>query len=342
MAVLMAPVALAACEQSTQELPFSTDDVVQRTIPGSGGLISTAAGAAVTFPSGTASGVQVQLQPVAAPAAASGSGDPVSQGYKLEPEGLALQERARADLKFQRSTSDAWLASVVNTFGGRIVEHGDTRVDISTGIASTDIANLGTLTVVIPPPSALIRVTRRNAALTRGASLSTARLLAVGTDSVGLTCGAPNDRCTGITVTGTNNLLDRVEDAAAVYPEVEGTLRISGGRATGQVDLNTDIRVLLQSGQTAENVTVNALLRPTSSTVVTETASQIVLTNVFFRISGASGDASAAHEETTTLVITKRANDGVISISRSFELRDANGNLENARVTIEFPVEIHQ
>jgi hypothetical protein len=343
LSALLAGAALAGCEQSSQTLPFAVDDVVQQTIPAAGGTVSTPSGASVEFPAGSVSAsVAVSLTVVAKSPETSRSGSSVSETFKLEPAGLELKEPAMAELKFvDADRSRSWLASVVTVANGKLVEHGDTRVEIGSGVAATGISQLGTLAVVIPPADAVFRVRRETAPLH---SLSAVRssLLATGTDSVVVHCGDPSHRCTGLAASASASLMDRVEDAAAIYPAIDGSLRISGPSASDSLVLHTSVRALLQSGQTAENVTLNAVLKPTASTVVTEDAAEIRMTNVFFRITGDATDGSGTKGETNTLVITKGAASGTISLSRTFQLRNAGGALEAATVTLVVPVDIYQ
>ncbi|HEX7240706.1 MAG TPA: hypothetical protein VF263_10590 [Longimicrobiaceae bacterium] len=339
---------LGACAQADQQLPFeSAGQAVTRTVPAAGGTVSTAAGASVQFPSGAlGAATSVTVTPVENPAAARPSGSPVGgAAFQLSPAGTQLAHPAVAELKFDRAQagSRAWLASVVNVTPSGVRELGDTRVDLSTGVARVGVSTLGTLAVVVPDPSAVFQV--RRASARPSASLvpapSLAASAAVETDSVVTRCGDPSNRCTTLTVEASDNLVDRVENAAAVYPRIQGVLRVAGATATGRVEMSAAVRAQLGSGQTAENVTVVGLVEPTASTVVTETATAVVLSHVRFRISGTSETGVGRVQETVgTLTIPFSAASGSVTITREFEMRNAAGQLEPAWVRLVFPVQL--
>ena len=129
---------------------------------------------------------------------------------------------------------------------------------------------------------------------------------------------------------------------ARVFPRVAGGLRFAGGRASGEIELRSSVRLLLRSGATSENVEVRGLLRPTEATTVSEDATSITLTNVHVRVSGSAGAEEGAAETTRTFVIEKGVDGGFATFSRTFELRDENDQLSDATVAITFPLLIHQ
>lgn len=364
VSVLLLGAGLSACEQTNQSLPFSADDTKPTTktvSPSQATTLSSAAGASVQFPTGSvSSSTTITLQPVAAPANTQLSGTAASTSFKLEPAGAQLAKPADAGLKFNAGAQakDAWLASVVTSVGGKVRESGNTRVDVKTGLAETKISQLGTLTVVIPEPQAVVRAQRS----TVRPSLASAGspLAALGTDSLVTRCGGPGNRCAQLSVSVSPNLLDKVQEAAAIYPHFDGALRINAGRAAGKVEAATSVRVLLPSGGTAENVELHASVEPTSRSVVTEDASRITITNVRFQVSGSAtsstavrstsaaqrnvliNDTGASVDRIDTLVIPKGSSTGAISISRSFQIRNSAGRMEDAWVSVTLPARIHQ
>jgi hypothetical protein len=334
----------AACEQQSQTLPFSADleETVVRTISADeSGSVTSAAGAAVRFPAGSLSeDTEISIKPVAPPAGIAGSGAPVSRGFQVEPAGLALARPALAELRIDPNieSARAWLASVVVVTADGFEEIGSTRLDLRAGLAEAPISRLGTLAVVIPEPRAVF-VTRSDE---QASSLSAApsNLLPIGTDSVVVDCGRRTTRCDGLSVSASVSLNDKVAQTAAVYPRVFGSLVIDGVGASGEIVVGSSVRLLLRSGATSENVEVQGLLRPTAATVVTEDASSITLTNVYFRVGG--GAEEAPSEGTRTLVIQKGVDAGFATFSRTFQLRNESDQLEDASVAITFPVQIHQ
>jgi hypothetical protein len=337
--VLSVLVAAAGCEQETQKLPFDVDAATTGTVTSQGGVVSNAGGASVSFPSGSlASNVQVSVTPSTVPASLNASGAAASDGFKIEPEGTTLTKPAELELKFAPTGDRAWLASVVGVSNGTVREYGATRVDLSTGVAAADIVRLGSFAVVIPEASAVYRV---QAASRVEIPIVNAVQPGQRSRTVSVNCGAPGNRCTGLTVTATQNLLDQVKDAAAVYPKVSGTLTINGASASGSINASAAVRVQLESGQTAESIELVALLQPTAGTVVTETDTQLRLTNVLHRVSGGTSSETAAAEEVTTLVINKSSGNGSIVIDRDFNIRVSGGSTQSANVAIAVPVQLN-
>jgi hypothetical protein len=339
LAALVAVV--GACEQESQPLPFSVtpEAEVTRSIPASGGTLSTAAGASVQFPAGALGGGAVVTLRSGAPAAAvQRSGSVVSAGYGLEPEGTVLAQAAPVELRIQAQRRDSlWLASVVNVAGGVAEERGSGRVDLATGVVRASIGRLGNMAVVVPEAAAIVPVGRTANFV---AEPLRAPLAASGTDSLAAGCGAPGNRCHGMAVGVSANLLDQVENAALVYPQVRGALRLDGGRVSGALELSTALRAQLRSGATSESVEVWARVAPTEWTQVTETASAIQLSYMRIRVAG-EGGVSAAQEEVVALTISKCGQTAPVTVTRSFRIDTGNG-MEDARVSVTFPVRIHQ
>lgn len=332
-------VALVGCEQQSQSLPFDVAASVTRTVGGQGGTVSTPAGASVSFPSGSVSGsVEVSVSATDAPSEVRAEGTPATEAFRLEPVGTSLSKPAELELRLSDSDPHAWLATVVSSVNGVVRNYASTRVDLATGLVSAGIDQLGVVAAVIPPASAVFPVeSRRAAALMPVARSSTS----LSVEQVVVACGNPGTPCSGLTVTATQNLLDLVEEAAVVYPSIAGGFDVNGGDVSGSIAASASLRIKLESGQTSESVEVNAVLEPTAGTQVTETATDVIFTNVLHRISGATDSESATEEEVTTLVVPKSGAGGVVTIDRTFEIRNEDGDLEPARVTLTFPVSIN-
>lgn len=342
IAVATALLALVGCEQETQTLPFDVETSVTRTVSSRGGTVSTPAGASVHFPSNSLSStVDVSIATTTAPAEILRSGAPASEAFRIEPVGTVLDNPADLALKFQATTdpSRAWLATIVSSANGAVRRYGTSRVDLSLGIVSADIEQLGVVAAVIPPTSAIFPVQ-----LVPSASIEPSQLspVAARVQSVVAQCGDAADPCSGLTVSASQNLLNQVEDAAVVYPAIEGSFTVGSTAVTGVIKATAALRIKLQSGQTAESVEFHAVLKPTAATAVIETASEIRFTNVRHRISGGRDSETGTREEITTLVIPKPDAAGRITVHRHFEIRTAGGGLEPARVTLTFPVIINQ
>lgn len=346
LSVLLLGLSVSACEQTEQALPFTTDGsaAVSKPVSAQGGVVSTPAGASVAFPANALSGTTVSLAAVGSPAGAQKSGQSVSSGFALEPAGTALAAPAEVAVKFDAAAagSRAWLASVVNVTPAGTRELPNTRVDLTTGTARTDISELGTLAVVVPAPDAVVEL-RRPGSASRAPSYSVSGRVLLGdgsTDSVKVKCGKPDQRCSGVAVDASDNLLEMVDGAAAIYPQIEGALRVSGEQVTGNISLNTAFRAQLKSGRSSENVQVNlsnTRIEATASTTIREDGSRIVISNLR-GLSNLPGQGGAA-----SLTIQKNgAGSATISVVRRFDIRNEDGKLEPATVTVRFPVVIHQ
>jgi hypothetical protein len=337
-AVVLPCFALIGCEQGTQRLPFDADIQATATITAQGGSLSTPAGAAIHFrPGSLASPLQVTLVPVGSPAAPAQFGTSDSQSFRIEPVGTVLTKPAELELKMTTRGGQAWLASIVTVTNGQVVRTGSTRVDLSTGIVSGSVGQLGTVGVVIPDSKNIHRVQLRpSLSFTPTLALSSAT-----TDSVSISCGGLQAPCDGVSASASQNLLDQVEEAVVLYPAATGVLRLRSGPATGRITATASLRILMRSGQTAESVEIEALLEPTASTVVTETATEIHLSHVRHRIGGGGSTLNGAQEDIQTLVIPKSGSTGMVTIRRSFQIRTAGGALQTAQVTIGLPLRIH-
>lgn len=340
--VLLASAALAACERESQQLPFSAEGAgtVARTVPTTGATVSSPAGASVQIPAGAVSApVEVRLTPVPAPAVAR-SGASASAGFQLEPAGTPLAQPASVGLAFDASADPgrAWLASLVNVTPSGVREIGETRVDLSTGSVSGEIDELGTLAVVIPDPKAVFQV-RRGGERSLAPGAPRYDLAATGTDSVVVRCGDEANRCEGVSVTASANLLEKVENAAAVYPRIDGVLRISGTSVSGRIDLATSLRAQLEA--TSENVVINGSITPTAGSVVSESAGSLTFSAMRHAIRGSADSGSQSDEVVTTLEISKSGTP-TVTITRSFQIDNSAGEPESASVSVSFPVQIHQ
>jgi len=336
---------LAGCEQASQSLPFAVDseETATRTVSSAGAVITSASGLALHIPAGALSqATEISVTPAAPPAVVSSSGSPISRGFRIDPTDLTLDRPALVEVRFDRQieSDNAWLASLVVVSQDGIEEVGNTRLDLRARLAETEIQRLGTVTMVIPEPDAVFIAPGGEAQQSLGPANSD--LLPTGTDSVVAGCGARGNRCAGLSVSASHGVLARVARLAAVFPALSGSLVIDGQKATGELVLQSSVRLLLRSGASAENFGFHGLLRPTAGTVVTEDASAITLTNMLVRVSAGPGDLGSSVESTSDVVIQKVGNGGTVSLSRSFELIDEDGSRETASLAIRFPLQLHQ
>ena len=333
---------LAACDQSSQSLPFGIDEETTRTITADGGTITSPAGVSLTLPAGAVSGpATITLREIAPPSGVPGT--PSSQAFSITSPTAQLDAPAELEIRLAEDVdpASAWMASVVGSADGVIDEYPNGRIDLSTGFLSSDIGRFASFMAVIPPPAVIFPVEPE----TDSARPSIAVLpsfAGVTIDSIAVECGQPASRCAGLSATASGNLLNMVSASALLYPRIAGTLRIGEESVTGSINARATLRILLESERTAESIEVNALLEPTAETTVIQTPNEIHLTNVRQRISGSVYGIGQTTEEITTLVIPRSDGAGLVSVRRPFEIRVAGGNRETAAITFTFPVTLYE
>jgi hypothetical protein len=327
--------ALAACDHA-QQLPFDhSTDPVSRTVTDAGATLSSPAGASVSLPAGAvAGGTQVTLTPGTAPASTASGTTAGTSAFRIEPAGLVLARPADVGLSIHRA-DDAWLASLVVQTPTGLVETGDGGVDLATGVLRGQIGALGVVQAIIPEPAAILRAHPLGTAIGK-ARLTGPRAAAATapTRSLRGDCGGPGKRCAGLTVEVSPNLLGLVDTAAIVYPQIGGTLTITGTAASGSLTMLAPVRVRLSSRANAATVPVRITAQATAATVVTETAGHLTLSNM--RVIGESG---ATHAETLyTLSVDYTGTQAFIRLSHSFETTVANGSKAPVTVAAQLPL----
>jgi hypothetical protein len=328
-------VALAACDHA-QQLPFdNSSDPVNRTVADSGATLSSPAGASVKLPAGSLpGGTQVTLTPGVAPASTSSGTTASVNAFQLAPAGLALAKPADVDLVIHRG-DNAWLASVVVQTPGGLVESGDGGIDLATGVLRGQISALGTVQATIPEASAILRANPLGTAIGHNA-LPLPRLAGavVPTRTLRGDCGGPGKRCAGLIVEVSPNLLGLVDSTVIIYPQIGGTLTLSGTSASGALVMYAPVRVRLASRANAATVPVRITAEATAATLVTETAGHLTLSNL--KVTGESG---ATHSQTSyTLSVDYSGTQAWIRLSHSFETTVANGTREPVTVAAQLPL----
>ena len=331
----LACAALAACDHA-QQLPFDhSTDPVTRTVPDAGATISTPAGASVTLPAGAvAGGTQVTLTPGVAPASTPSGTAAGTSAFRLDPAGLALAKPADASLSINRG-DDAWLASVVVQTPTGPVESGDAGIDLATGTLRGQIATLGTLQATIPEAGAVLRAHPLGTAIAHDRLVAPrAAAVTAPTRTLRGDCGGPGNRCAGLTVEVSPNLLGLVDTAAIVYPRLGGTLTLSGATASGSLTMLAPVRVRLASRANAATVPVRITAQATAATVVTETPGHITLANM--KVTGESGGSRG--ETVYTLSVDYSGAQAFIRLSHDFTTTVANGQQEPVTVAAQLPL----
>lgn len=327
---LLTFLAVGCAEQQDQTLPFDPEPAsVTRTVPVAGGFVSTPAGASIEFPAGAFGAEQsVTLAPQAVPAALSASGRAVSPHAFAVSSSAALALPARAEVSFRPAGDSAWLASLASVSAAGVVEHADTRVDVSSGIASAPLAALGTVAVVIPPAGAVFPLSGSQPAPPSGVSSPAAAQRLLAADSLVVSCGGPADRCDGLSIRVSDNLLGRVRRAAVVYPTLQGTLRLQDGQVVGSVRLSAAFRAELAGGMTAENVRLDEAF---PFRVAVAPAGSLP---AFSRFAAAAGESVSLYVPETG---SPRA-----TVRHDLQIPGESGEMESASIEISFPFAVHQ
>lgn len=324
--------AFGCAEQQDQLLPLAPDPApITRTVPAGGGIVSTTAGASIHFPAGAFSGDQtVSLTTQSVPAALARSGRVISEhAFLVEPAGVRLGAPARAQLRFDAPTGDStWLAALVAVGPSGVTEYAATRVDATAGIASAQISDLGTLALVIPTADAIFSLSGAQAEPPSNTpSAATAQRL-LQADSIRIRCGTPADRCDGLAIRASGNLLERVDRAAIVLPVLDGALRLENGEIRGSVSVKAAFRARLADGRLAENVRIDESFQ--------------------FRVAlppvgsypGFSRSAAGAAEGTASIHFPENGNP-VATVRHQIQLPGESGTTETASIAISFPFEVY-
>lgn len=316
LSLLTLALGAAACAQQDQALPFDAPGATtSQTIGAAGGTVSTARGASVQFPSGSVSGATtVTLTTLASPVSTPGATPAGTGSFRLAPEGTALQQPAAVSLKLgaQLPAGQAWLASVLNVTPQGRQEIGAADVDLTAGLVTTSIRTLGTLTAVVPERSAVVRATRLGSArASLAASGAAANAVPTPTTrTLSGSCGDVDHRC-DIQFQVSEGLLALADSVALVYPAESGTITVGGTGASGSLTLTGTLRSKIAQVSDGEQITVVATATP--ATVVTETASEVTLTNV--RVTGTGAGMNG--EITTTLHVLYSGASASVRIDRN-------------------------
>jgi hypothetical protein len=210
-------------------------------------------------------------------------------------------------------------------------------VDITSGIAHGQINALGLVTATLPEPGAVLRagiLSSATAQLAPAPRTDAAAAVATPTKTLRGDCGAARNRCGALTVEVSQNLRDLVDTVAVVYPRVGGQISISGATASGQLQLVAPLRVRLGGGRNSVAVPSRITAIPTATTVVTETAGRITLTNV--RIHAESGQH--AGDTMTTLVVEYQGEAAYIRVRHSFDATLGADRTEPVTVAARIPL----
>lgn len=357
LAIAAAVLGVAACsEQEDQTLPFdpATTNSAQGTVAASGGVVTLASGAEVSFPNGALSGSsQITIGRVANPTLPSIIGTPIgSQSIQIGAAGGAsLVNPAQLTLLASQVQSDAngWLAdfAITNASGTEIAS--DVGVDLSNGRIIGNIPAFGTITPVIPPASELVTVGTLPSASVGGegvvADLFTGPVRTISQDCrARASAGNTIPACTGFSANASGSLLNQVGEARLARPRIQGTITLTGdprvapgATASGSITIRAVVRVR-QAGSTAGGVgariPIEVSLSANANSRVTQAAQTNNLTLSNFTVTAAR-PAFATAPVTFTIVPTS-ATAGAFVFNGTVNL----GNNTTGQIQARFPFTI--
>lgn len=304
-------VGAAACaEQEDQTLPFdpATTNSAQGNVAGTGGTVTLASGAEVSFPAGALSGsAQISISRVANPTLPAIIGTPLgTQSIQIGAAGGAsLVNPAQLTLLASevQSNPNGWLAdfAITNASGTEIAS--DVGVDLSNGRIIGNIPAFGTITPVIPPASELVPVGNGIPAASIAGDGAVAELFTGPVRTISQDCRAraatnnTTPACTGFTAFASGSLLNQVGEARLARPRIQGTITLTGdprvapgATATGSITIRAVVRVR-QAGTTAGGVgariPIEVSLSANANSRVTQAAQTNALTLNNFTVTAA-------------------------------------------------------
>ena len=339
---LLTAVLLTAC-QDDQALPFEQQSST-RSVPASGGTVSTPAGAAIIFPSGSLPGTtSITLAPLSLSAGASAIGVPSSDhSMRIDPAGQVLNTPATLETELTSTNADRWLSVQLleSPSGKQVFADGD--VDLTNNILRTQVTRLGTFTPILPPASARFPVTPAALALSTPATLA-----AGGAKTLSKTCGTFNASgayvpCPGLSYTASANVLAKYDNLQGVFPQISGPGLVfasdpttTASTVTGSITGFTPYRVLSEDGTTATTFTVTIVVTATTATRATQVGNALTLTNVQVSTTW-SGDTDAPEVTTKSVTFTVSGSTATMTESRVIDL----GNGESGTVTVTLAFDI--
>jgi hypothetical protein len=325
--------ATAACEQDPQQLPFGpVDAAVTVPVGASGGSVTSAKGASVTFPPQSLPGnVTVTVTPTSTPTGVQASGTPVSNGsFAIGPHTTALNAPVTVDMKMtaaHQASASAWLTSLVVHYpvnGGVVIPYGLGHVDLATGIVSTEVDYLGTMTLVNPGAGSVVMMQRQTgnpagATLVPAAVGASALVPTVIYGRCAVTPCAP-DAMPSVSLIAAAGALPSYAEGAVIFWRFAGGFDVhSPASVTGQIDADFPVRIRMspsRPGSYAPVVTVpfRVRLQPTGGTAVISTTGSVTLTNVSITMMWDGGSSTMIQD----LVIDRTATGGNVVLQRTF------------------------
>jgi hypothetical protein len=314
--LLAAALAVSACEQVDQPLPFDAGTEVSREVPSDGIVISSSAGASFRVPAGAlppASLLTLTPQPVPGSGPA---GSPVARNAFRLDAGATLVAPLGAELRLDRGAPDAWLAAATVAHGSALQEVGDASIDLGAGLLRTSLPALGLVVAVVPVPDARVSVQPlEGPAHYRGpdASATVGGQSALGTRALVGDCGGVGLRCQGVRIDVGPRFFEYVEQAAVLYPRIDGRLDLAGAGATGELAFHAPLRARLVGGAAAVTVPLLVTARATPATLATDVAGTITLSNMQLTVRSAGAETTAS----ATLVIRYDGTSAWLTVERS-------------------------
>jgi hypothetical protein len=314
---LAAALAVSACEQLDQSLPFDAGTEVSREVPSDGLVISSSAGASFRVPAGALPPASLlTLTPQPAPEAGP-AGSPVARNaFRIDAGSSALVAPLGAELRLDRASADAWLAAATISNGAALHEVGDASVDLGAGLLRTSLPALGLVVAVVPASDARVPVRPLEGPThVRGIenSASVGVQTALATRALVGDCGGVGRRCQGVRIDVGPRLFDYVDQAAVLFPRIDGRLDLAGTGASGELIFHAPLRARLNGGAAAVTVPLVVTARATPATLATDVAGTITLSNMQLMVRSAGAETTAS----ATLTIRYEGTAAWLTVERS-------------------------
>jgi hypothetical protein len=278
LGVLALLTAVVGCEQESQTLPFGleTDEPVTRTLPQTGGTISSSAGATLMVPAGAlgqATTFTITPRPAATPVGT------VASAYSFLVESTArLQSPATMELRLRDGAPSAWLTSLVVQRADTTIVIPDATLDLTLRTVRAAIAQIGTVTAVLPPAEAVVEPTLLTQDFMASAAAPGSVSSGAAFDRIAGRCDYVGGACPlAPQIAMTEELFTVVDSMRAVFPTYDVAFSLGAGvpdPAGGQRyvldgggELSTSLRAVV--GRTAQSASVRVVIAASEGTTVT-------------------------------------------------------------------------
>lgn len=282
---VMGFLALVGCgDRAGQVTPIAPGEAggsTSASVGPSGGTVGHPGGLSVAVPAGATSGnltIGVQAQGATAP---SGTGTPASLAFALQPAGQTLSRPAQVQLQLSSNLPDtvAATASLVVSYAQNVTEVGQATVDMANGVLQAPLTTLGTVVAVIPPPSAVVRLSYLDAITNETPEPAPSGPSSIA-ERLRLACDTLALRCPGMTIEAPRDLLRYARFLVVLYPQVRGEFFSNPPTLQGGITVRGWLRAI--QGRSAASARIDLQLQATSGSRADSVPNGVVLRNLTY------------------------------------------------------------